>query len=43
MNDNTWDRSVRLAEYMIEHSATVRATAKIFGISKSTVHKVVTI
>lgn len=38
MNDNTWDRSVRLAEYMIAHSATVRATAKIFGISKSTVH-----
>lgn len=33
------ERCVRLAEYLIEHKATVRATAKHFGISKSTVHK----
>ena len=33
------ERCVRLAEYLIEHQTTVRATAKYFGISKSTVHK----
>ena len=27
------------AEYIVEHGATVRATAKKFGISKSSVHK----
>ncbi len=33
------DRCTRLAEYLIENRSTVRATAKHFGISKSTVHK----
>ena len=33
------ERSVVLGEYMVCHRATVRATAKEFGISKSTVHK----
>ena len=33
------ERSVILGEYIIEHKATVRSTAKQFGISKSTVHK----
>ena len=33
------DRCIRLAEYLIENHSTVRATAKHFGISKSTVHK----
>ena len=33
------ERSVILGEYMLCHKATVRATAKEFGISKSTVHK----
>jgi len=33
------ERCVRLAEYLIENQATVRATASYFGISKSTVHK----
>lgn len=33
------ERCVQLAEYLIEHRATVRATARYFGISKSTVHK----
>jgi putative DeoR family transcriptional regulator (stage III sporulation protein D) len=36
------DRAVRLAEYIIENEATVRAAAKRFGVSKSTVHKDVT-
>ena len=37
------DRAVILGEYIIEHKATVRAAAKQFGISKSTVYTVVTI
>lgn len=32
-------RVIRLAEYVLETKATVRHTAKKFGISKSTVHK----
>ena len=32
-------RAEKLAVYMIENRATVRAAAKQFGISKSTVHK----
>ena len=32
-------RTVILGEYIVEHKATVRAAAKSFGISKSTVHK----
>lgn len=31
-----------LGEYIVESGATVRATAKVFKISKSTVHKDVT-
>lgn len=33
------ERAVQLALYIVENKATVRRTAKIFGISKSTVHK----
>ena len=33
------DRAERLALYIIENRATVRAAAAKFGISKSTVHK----
>ena len=33
------ERCEIVAEYMIENNATVRSTAKCFGISKSTVHK----
>lgn len=36
---DTEKRAVILAEYIIEKNATVRAAAKNFGISKSTVHK----
>ena len=33
------ERAVALAQYILENKATVRAAAKQFGISKSTVHK----
>jgi len=36
------DRARKCAEYMIKTGATVRACANHFGISKSTVHTVVT-
>lgn len=36
------ERAVNVANYIIENNATVRQTAKKFGISKSTVHKDVT-
>ena len=32
-------RAISLANYMIENKSTVRQAAKIFGVSKSTVHK----
>ena len=37
------ERCVQLAAYMIETNSTVRETAKKFGISKSTVHKDITV
>ena len=36
------ERAVEIAKYIIDCNATVRQTAKRFGISKSTVHKDVT-
>ena len=36
------ERAIELGEYIIKSGATVRATAKAWGISKSTVHKDVT-
>ena len=39
MKDTIEDRAQKLAVYMIETGATVRAAAAHFGISKSTVHK----
>ena len=39
MKGNIEERAVALAQYIIEHKATVRAAAKQFGVSKSTVHK----
>ena len=43
MKDYIEERAVHIANYIIENNATVRQTAKAFGISKSTVHAVVTI
>ena len=42
MKEETEKRAVILAEYILETGATVRAAAKVFKISKSTVHKDVT-
>lgn len=42
MKDYIEERAVEIALYIIENNATVRQTAKQFGISKSTVHKDVT-
>ena len=39
MSDTIEQRACELAVYLIETGATVRAAAKHFGISKSTVHK----
>ena len=39
MADTMENRACELAVYIIETGATVRAAAKQFGISKSTVHK----
>ena len=36
------ERTVEVAQYIIDNKATVRSAAKKFGISKSTVHKDVT-
>ena len=37
------ERAINIANYIIDNNATVRQTAKEFGISKSTVHVDVTI
>ena len=37
------ERAVQLGTYIAEHKATVRSTAAVFGISKSTVHKDITV
>lgn len=42
MKDYIEERAVEIATYIIDHNATVRQTARQFGISKSTVHKDVT-
>lgn len=39
MHTNIEERACDLAVYIIENKATVRAAAKQFNISKSTVHK----
>ncbi|MDO4521781.1 MAG: sporulation transcriptional regulator SpoIIID [Eubacteriales bacterium] len=39
MREYIEERALAIAEYMIEHRATVRLTAQKFGVSKSTVHK----
>ena len=42
MKDYIEERAITIAIYIIDHNATVRQTAKAFGVSKSTVHKDVT-
>lgn len=42
MKDYIEERAVEIAYYIIEHKATVRQTAKEFGVSKSTIYMVVT-
>lgn len=39
MRENIEQRACDLAVYIIDNQSTVRAAAKAFGISKSTVHK----
>ena len=42
MKDYIEERALELARYIIDTNATVRATAKKFRVSKSTVHKDIT-
>jgi len=42
VKDYIEERAIEIAEYIINEKATVRQTAKVFGVSKSTVHKDVT-
>ncbi len=42
MKDYIEERAMEIANYIIDEKATVRQTAKKFGVSKSTVHKDVT-
>ena len=39
MKDYIEDRVLDIAQYIIDNDATVRSTARIFNVSKSTVHK----
>ncbi len=43
MKDYIEERSLDIGHYIVENGATVRQTASRFGISKSTVHKDVTV
>lgn len=42
MKDYIEERAIEIANYIISERATVRQTANVFGVSKSTVHKDVT-
>ncbi|MCY6369809.1 sporulation transcriptional regulator SpoIIID [Clostridium ganghwense] len=39
MKDYIEERVIEVAKYIIESKATIRKTAKVFGVSKSTIHK----
>lgn len=39
MKDYIEERVLEVAKYIIESKATIRRTAKVFGVSKSTIHK----
>lgn len=43
MRELTDRRAEELGKYIIDTGSTVRAAAKVFGISKSTVHKDITV
>ena len=43
MREDISQRAIQLAQYIIENDTTVRDAAKRFGVSKSTVHTVVTL
>ncbi len=43
MREITDKRAEELGKYIIDTGSTVRAAAKVFGISKSTVHKDITV
>ncbi len=42
MKDYMRVRVIEIAKYILETKATVRKAAKVFGVSKSTVHKDIT-
>lgn len=42
MRDYIEERAIEIANYIIQEKATIRQTAKKFGVSKSTVHNDVT-
>ena len=42
MRDYIEERAIEIANYIIQEKATIRQTAKKFGVSKPTVHKDVT-
>ena len=42
MKDYIKERVLELAEYILENKATDRKTAKVYNVSKSTVHKDIT-
>ncbi|MEW8957307.1 MULTISPECIES: sporulation transcriptional regulator SpoIIID [Clostridium] len=39
MKDYIEERVLDVANYIIDSKATIRKTAKVFGVSKSTIHK----
>ena len=39
MKDYIEERVLEVANYIINSKATIRKTAKVFGVSKSTIHK----
>lgn len=43
MRESVEERAVVLGKYIVDTGATVRVCAKKYGVSKSTVHTVVTI
>ena len=39
MKDGIEERTIEIAQYIVDHGATIRSAAYAFGLSKSTVHK----